>query len=56
MVMLYRAMTLQEIEDLQRAALAVLKSYDVAQLDAQVKLPSHMHAAILLLRRSLEQQ
>ena len=47
-------MSRDEQEAVHQAALAVLKAYDAAMIDQQVKIPSYMHAAILLLQKSTE--
>ena len=54
MSLLSRPLTLEEAAAVQLAALAVLKAYDVALVDPQTKCPSVLHAALLMLRRSLE--
>ena len=54
--MLQRPLTIDEQQAVSTAALAVLKAYDMAGLDPQVKIPSYLHAAVLVLRKSMEKK
>ena len=54
MDMLRSPLTLEDAAPIIEAAATVLKAYDMAMLDPNVRISTQLHAAILVLRKAME--